>query len=159
MQISDNLGAGRADPAESALYAKKKNESESSLPFSWGEDKVNISDEARAAQAAASQSGGENAADDDAAGDGKSDAARAFADYMQESRSKAQSSGSPEERLEDLKKKLEKLQSQMAQTAASTNLPEEIKETRIADLSSQVNAVMAQIAELSAETSAKQKQS
>ena len=121
--------------------------------------KVNISDEARAAQAAASQSGGENAADDDAAGDGKSDAARAFADYMQESRSKAQSSGSPEERLEDLKKKLEKLQSQMAQTAASTNLPEEIKETRIADLSSQVNAVMAQIAELSAETSAKQKQS
>ena len=152
MDISTlSVGRSGVSPFEE-LRAKRKKDDESPLPSSWGEDRVSISDEARSASAAAEDTAN-GAKDKD-----KSEAATAFAEYTQESRSKAQTSGSPEERLKDLQDKLKSLQSQVQQVASSDTLPEEVKQTRIADINAQVSAVMSQISELTAQINAEKKQ-
>ena len=58
------------------------------------------------------------------------------------------SSGSVEEKIEELKKKLKQLQAQMGQVAQNQTMSEEAKEGRISGLQAEMNSVISQIAEL-----------
>lgn len=129
-----------ATQSAEAQAQTKKEEEESSLPVSWGEDTVSFSPEAMAALKAVQT-------DDD----GESDAKDQFSEYMDKATGKdGGSASSPEEHVAKLKEKLEKLSSEIAKVAADTSMPEETKNSRMQTLQGEMNQVVAQIAELEA---------
>lgn len=123
------------------INTHKTQEEQQSLPASWGADSVSISPEARAALSAASSSGEKTGQEED-------EATEAFAEYMDKAKGGTSSSGSAEEQLENLRKKLQALESKLAQVASSTSMPEETKNSMMENLNAQIHQVSTQIAEL-----------
>lgn len=143
-----------ADPTvyEELRKARQEEEQQSSVPASWGADKVTISPEARAAaQAEAAnkeRSGNTENGEQKSDAEGKS-ATEKFSAYMSGSRSKARG-GSPEERIAGLKEKLQGLQGEMRK-AASQDPPTAQSQNSVKMLNSQMDSIMSQIAKLEAQ--------
>ena len=143
MRLEDVLQTAPTLQNQSLNAYQKQQEQESSFPASWGPDTVSISDRARSASATASV----NTAvpDEPQEEDGTTEA---FAEYMDKARGATSDSGSPEEQLEALRKKLKELEDQLSQVATSTSMPEETKNSRMQSLNAQISQVSAQTAEL-----------
>ena len=71
---------------------------------------------------------------------------KAFADYMKQTRSRAQS-GSAEERIEKLRQKLQGLQGQLVALASDGN-PDPAKQAQIKNINDQISSIQKQISEL-----------
>ncbi len=145
MQLEGILGLGYTEPVKTVTSGDKREEN-ASVPLSWQNDTVSISDAAKAAQQAAS-------AEDEQQED---DPAAMFSDYMKKARGQdgGASSGDPEEQIKALQEKLQKLTSQMEQTAKEDGTPDSAKSSKMEAISAEINQVISQIAELQAQVAA-----
>lgn len=152
MQVQDIFSASieqSTSLSRAELQKKRLEEKTSPLSNAWGRDRVSISDEARAAQAAAQSTASAFGLKDSNAVDGAatknegesgggSVAEADFATYMKKSRSRALDV-SPEEELKDLQDKLKSLQSQLAKISTA-DAPDTSRSGPLNSLNSQVSA-------------------
>lgn len=79
-----------------------------------------------------------------------SPARKAFKAYMDEAtgRNPPPPPKDPEEQMEELKEKIEKLQARLSNVMSSSNLPEQVKNSRSQSINSQIKAAEAQLAQV-----------
>ncbi len=148
MRIDDFLVTTSQIELEEERRREQEENTKSSPPASWKADKVSISDQAREMQQAAAAADVEkNEADDKAA-------AQEAWGKLHEAVDRAQgnaSGSSSEDQIEALERKIEELQSRMAQIAGSNSMPEDTKESMVSSLNAQISQLVSQLAELKTE--------
>ena len=149
MRISDNQALSQVNPIDGVnAYQRQKEFSNHATPVSWGEDMVNISQEAQDKAAAAKEAAESETGIKSAQEEKEEETKAGFSEYMNKAKGKTPAPYSPEEQIKALKEKLVTLQSQMSKLATDTSMPESTKQSRISEINGQINDAMSLISKL-----------